>query len=73
MSQDAMEADRLALVAKVKSGNGKWLFSELTKGMDVKEITRVRLLLLDAHKRDEVVICQEDGDEDALILGVGPG
>lgn len=50
---------------------GKTLLSELLRGLSPIDAARVFILILFAANGGEVVINQEEGDEDALVVSVG--
>jgi len=61
---------RKVLVERLK-GSGKSLLSELVAGLRPVDAARVFILLLFAAHQGEVVINQEEGESDALIVSVG--
>jgi segregation and condensation protein A len=61
---------RKILVERLRA-TGKTLLSELTAGLNPIDAARVFILLLFAAHSGEVVIEQEEGDDDALVVSVG--
>ncbi|MDE1854457.1 MAG: hypothetical protein KGI38_12020 [Thaumarchaeota archaeon] len=73
MSLQTDEADRAALVARIKAGSGKYLLSELGLRLAPEAFARVVYLLGQAEEKDELVINFDPADpEDAIIVAVGP-
>ena len=68
------ELERVALVQRIKSGAGKSLLSELTKGLTDAEVARLLALLQDAENRGELIVNRspQDPHDDPLIITVGP-
>ncbi len=61
---------RKALVERLLSA-GRAMLSELVAGLSPVDAARVFILLLFMANDGEVVITQEEGDEDALVVSVG--
>ena len=61
---------RRILVERLRS-TGKTMLSELIAGLKPVDAARVFILLLFAANNGEVVIEQEEGDADALVVSVG--
>lgn len=61
---------RRILIERLR-GTGKTLLSELVAGLKPVDAARVFILLLFAANNGEVVIEQEEGDSDALVVSVG--
>jgi segregation and condensation protein A len=61
---------RRILVERLRS-TGKTMLSELIAGLKPVDAARVFILLLFAANNGEVVIEQEEGDSDALVVSVG--
>ena len=68
--QTILSEFRKILVERLKA-TGKALLSELVKGLEPIDAARVFILLLFAANSGEVVINQEEGDADALVVSVG--
>lgn len=61
---------RKILVERLRA-TGKTLLSDLTRGLSPIDAARVFILLLFSATKGEVVIDQEEGDTDALVVSVG--
>jgi len=68
--QAVLSEYRKILTDRLKE-TGKAMFSELVKGLNPLAAARVFILILFAASEGQVVIEQEEGDEDALIVSVG--
>ncbi len=68
--QTILSEFRKILVERLRA-TGKALLSELVKGLEPIDAARVFILLLFAANAGEVIINQEDGDDDALVVSVG--
>jgi segregation and condensation protein A len=68
--QTILSEFRKILVERLRA-TGKALLSELVRGLEPIDAARVFILLLFAANSGEVVINQEEGDADALVVSVG--
>jgi segregation and condensation protein A len=68
--QSLLSEFRQILVERLRA-TGKALLSDLLRGLGPVPAARVFILLLFAANSGEVVINQEEGDEDALVVSVG--
>jgi segregation and condensation protein A len=68
--QSLLSEFRKVLVERLK-GTGKALLSDLIRGLPPIDAARVFILLLFMANGGEVVINQEEGDVDALVVSVG--
>jgi segregation and condensation protein A len=68
--QTLLQEFRKILVERLKATGRVTLF-ELIQGLKPIDAARIFILLLFAANRGEVVISQEEGDEDALVVSVG--
>ena len=68
--QSLLSEFRKVLVERLKS-TGKATLMELLAGLSPIDAARVFILLLFSANSGEVVINQEEGDEDALVVSVG--
>ena len=72
ISLQAVLSEYRKILVERLSETGRVMLSELVRGLDPLGAARVFILILFAANSGEVVIEQEESDEDALVVSVGP-
>ena len=71
VSLESLRAEFRKILVERLEDTGRVMLSELVRGLNPVDAARIFILLLFAAHNGEVVIEQEEGDEDMLVVSVG--